>query len=401
MKVIKIEDNVFTHKKSSIKGLNKSNLYCIDLELIELLNRLEYPIKKEFAIERMVKFIQYFISNMDNYTMNINSDILIDIFTRDHYKKYITLLSDNNIIQCIRNENGQYYTIGEKSKRYSLYGKWRDCNDLCLVMFDKKISLNKIINENIKELNLDNRMINTVINKLSVDYESAIKAEIDYYINSGSSLSNLRKRINRLLETKIKRYIKKGYKVHRVYHSFSNLSRVSREYLNIKMNNIDLKNSQPLLLVSYLKENGYDIDLNYQKDCEEGNFYEQFYHTVKEDANDDKDIWRNNVKIGLYKSIYFNFNDKSPYNKRFMELYPSTYTSIKFINDREENLACLLQNREAELFNNLKLKSSKYYFTLFDAIYFDDKKDILDILEQINDFFKRNGIKVKTEIKIK
>ena len=191
--------------------------------------------------------------------------------------------------------------------------------------------------------------------------------------------------------------IKKGNKVDRVFHTFSNISKISRKHLNIPMNNVDLSNSQPLLLVSYLKENGYGVDLNYQIDCEEGTFYGNFYDVDANDYDVDSEVWKNNVKVGLFKSIYFNFNEKSLYNKRFLELYPYTYTSIKFMNDRDEKLACLLQNKEAELFNNLKLNHSNYFFTIFDAIYFDDKRDLLSILEQINNFFKKNGIKARTK----
>ena len=399
MNIIKIEDNLFTHKKSTIKGLNKSNLYCIDLKLIELLDSLEYPIKKDLAIENILKFLQHFMSEMKEYCCNISSNDLRGYFG-GNYSRYMDLLKENEIISDIINKNGKFFTQGKQHKKYTLFGKWRDSDNLCLILFDKKVKVDKSINENINVLNLDKRIIDTVINKLNINYESALKAEIDYYINSGISLSNLRKRINKLLQTKQRRYIKKGNQVNRVFHTFSNVSKISRKHLNIPMNNVDLKNSQPLLLVSYLKDNGYDVDLNYQIDCEEGKFYENFYNVDPNDYNYDEEIWRTNVKIGLYRSIYFKFNDKSPYNKRFMELYPYTYTSIKFINDREENLACLLQNREAELFNNLKLKNSKYYFTLFDAIYFDNKKDLLEIIEQINDFFKKDSIKVRTEIKL-
>jgi hypothetical protein len=400
MNIIKIDDNLFTQKKNTIKKISNENLYCIDIELLEYLQLLEYPIKKELALENILKFIQYFTSKMEDCCININSKELRNIFG-GNYKDYLFILKEKGVITDIPNESGKFYEKGKYSKKYTFFSKWRNSNDLCFVIFDKKIKMIKYIDDNIKELNLDKRMINTVMNKLSINYELALKDEIQYYIdNNNNDINGLRKRINRLLDTKQKRYIKKGNNVNRIYHSFFNISKISRKHLNIKMNMIDLKSSQPIILISYLKNNNYMFDNNYQTDCENGIFYQSFYEVDPNDYNIDPEVHKNNVKVGLYKGIFFNFNEKSLYNKKFKELYPRTYTSIKYINELGENLAIILQNREAELFNNLKLKDSKYFFTLFDAVYFNEKTDLIYLLDQINDFFKKDGISPITEQKL-
>lgn len=57
-------------------------------------------------------------------------------------------------------------------------------------------------------------------------------------------------------------------------------------------------------------------------------------------------------------------------------------------------LASILQNLESELFNNLKIKNSEYYFTLFDAIYFSDEVDEYDLRRQIIDYFQKLDLTV-------
>jgi hypothetical protein len=50
-------------------------------------------------------------------------------------------------------------------------------------------------------------------------------------------------------------------------------------------------------------------------------------------------------------------------------------------------LVSRLQNLESELFNNLSPEKSKKYFTLFDAIFFNNKQDAGALWFTIEKFF--------------
>lgn len=398
--IIPIDNDIFDNK--DISKVNTRSIYCIDLKLITLLLSIEnYPQKKFLSIEKLLQFIQWFEMNMDDENSMSIAALFLKKKINKHYKRYMDILSDNKIITPIKNNSGKYYQSGIETKKYRLLENWTKDNDLCLVYFDnddRNIEVN--IDENIINMNIDKRMISTITSKLKIDYTSALKAEILNWQEKGFTTARLRKRLSKLFSSKDYRYIKKGYKVDRIYHSFSNISKISRNYLNIPMCNIDLKNSQPLFLIAYLIENNMDYDLSYKNDCESGEIYLNFYNTRKEDFSNDIDELRSNVKKAIYKNIFFGFNENSLYNKRFKELYPKVWMSLKNINDSGDTLAGILQNREASLFNNLNPKKSKYYFTLFDAIYYSDKSDTINILDNINTFFNKLGIKVETDIKI-
>ena len=398
--IVPIDNNLFDSKY--FPKINTNKVYCVDIDLMTLLiSKDDYPHKKDLSVKKILSFIQWFECNMDeDNTLNISWKYLKSNLDKN-YKKYMDILADNKIITPIKNESGKYYQTGVETKKYRILEKWVQNNELCLVYFeDNKRSIEVRIDDNIKDLNIDKRHIYTVTSKLKVNYTDALKDEILNWKEKGFTTNRLRKRLNKLFSTKDFRFIKKGPNVDRVYHSFSNISKISRKHLNIPMNNIDIKNSQPLILVTYLLDENLPIDKTYQEDCESGEFYLKFYSTRGEDYSKDEEEWRSNVKVGLYKSIFFNFNESSLYNKKFRELYPKTWNSLKVIKTNGQSLSKLLQNKEAEIFNSIVPKNSKYFFTLFDAIYYSDKDDTPGLLEDINSFFNQKNIKVKMDIKL-
>ena len=56
-----------------------------------------------------------------------------------------------------------------------------------------------------------------------------------------------------------------------------------------------------------------------------------------------------------------------------------------------------MQNLEASLFNKIIPKKLKFYFTLFDANYFNNEQDAEEIKIKVNAFFKQLGVTVKVE----
>ena len=63
-----------------------------------------------------------------------------------------------------------------------------------------------------------------------------------------------------------------------------------------------------------------------------------------------------------------------------------------------DTFAAKLKNIVASIFNQLRPVKSKYYFTLFDAIYFTDSKDIVDLTEQIRQRFAEYGLVPKSRM---
>ena len=96
---------------------------------------------------------------------------------------------------------------------------------------------------------------------------------------------------------------------------------------------------------------------------------------------------KNDVKKPLYSAIYFDFKPQKKIAQKFKHLYPLTYNSIETLHAGGKTMASMLQNLEASVFNNIAPKESKYYFTLFDAIYYIDEADKTGLIKQIEDKF--------------
>ena len=109
---------------------------------------------------------------------------------------------------------------------------------------------------------------------------------------------------------------------------------------------------------------------------------------------------RTEIKKLLYKSIFFDFKPKSDITKKFQTLYPLVYSELEILNvkDNETKNAGRLQNIEAEIFNNLVPTKSKYYFTLFDAIYFTSLEDMGELILKMTNKFQEMGLSPKFKI---
>ncbi|MFA9213051.1 MAG: hypothetical protein ACEQSR_04290 [Candidatus Methylacidiphilales bacterium] len=233
------------------------------------------------------------------------------------------------------------------------------------------------------------------IKNVTVDLKQAFKAEITNYVENNLLQKTLKIRLQFLLALVYNiRYIKKGKKVDRYFHSISNLSKISRKFLtinNMKFHELDVSNCQPLLLVYYLKVNCHSFDEAYIQDCENATFYSKFF-TKKPTAKDLKQL-----KKGILSCVYFGFEENNKINKKFKVLYPLTHLALKYIHENKIELAVELQNLEAEVFNNLIPKESNHFFTIFDSINFDNIADKEDLTSQIEQKFKSLGLSVKVK----
>ena len=365
-------------------------IYINDLDLISNLLSIKLPIEnKRIALRNILDFLTYIDNKINikgNTLISISSKELIKYFNRDNYKEYMKILKELEIISDVPYLDGTFYKKGSLYKQYRVHNEYLNKENLAIIVLEDDRSKERFNNE---IEGLDERYIKTIKN-LEINVKEAIKAEMEYYKEKDLTIFNLRNRISRILYTRRRRFIKKGKSVDRIYHSFSNVSKVSRKYINIKMFDVDIKNCQPLLLVALLKQLNLEFDIEYKFDCEIGNFYEQFIGI--------KNYTRDDVKEQLYKNIFFGFNRNNIINKEFKKIYPNTWNSLSIIKESNISLASQLQNLESELFNNLIPKKSKHFFTLFDSIYFDNINDIQKIIEEINKFFNDKGIKVQTEI---
>lgn len=390
--------------KKEIKLLkNSTSSFVVQTKVFhELLQIENYPIKsKKLAITNILEFLEYLDKNLyesHNDKVAIPKSVFESYFTSHHYTKYQDLLSKLNIITVTPHPDGTLYTCNYEGKegpvvpsKCKLYKVGFD-----YITNDKQLSLiipeqrNTTIKTDNQIPGLDKRYTNT-INTIGIDLIAAIESEIEVYRKGEINFVSLTCRLHRLFQMKRKRFIKYGPNVNRIYHSLSNVSKISRKHLDIKMFYLDVKNCQPLLLCALMKRDNYTIDDQYQKDCENAVFYENFYSIY----NDDRCI----TKVMTYRHIFFGFKPHEEINKQFKALYPNTWDYLYQISKTDVSLASRLQNLEAELFNNLSPEKSKKYFTLFDAIFFEKKEDSCELWLKIEKFFGELGLRVKLDFK--
>ncbi|MFC6095793.1 hypothetical protein ACFPVY_03970 [Flavobacterium qiangtangense] len=366
----------------------QTNVYCTGIDFLGNLLALEkYPIaNKRIAVKNILSFLAHLDESLKKNSTTvvaINQEILIKYFSRDKYVDYVNLLKKMKVMTAVPYENGTFYNFVDKkkSKQYRIHSEFLN-QDLALLIINAKNDIEVTIDGK-----FDKKMVKTILN-IEVDLKAAI---LDEVANKQSN-NSLRCRLSILLRLYSVRWVKTGQNVDRIYHSLSNVSRISRKHIHIKGNhfhNIDIKNCQPLLLCYLLLKNGLEVDESYKKDCENGRLYERF---IEEGAS------REETKVLLYKAIYFAFKPKRDIALKFKELYPATFKSLQVISSDEIKMATKLQNLEASIFNKLAPQKSKNYFTLFDAIYFTDGNDILHLTKDIEDKFAAFGIKPKLSI---
>lgn len=367
-----------------------SDIKIIPTETFEKLLGVNFPIKKEFAIKQVSEFLMYLnILIEENETYNelvIEQEVFIKYFSRDTYVRFKEILKEIEVLTPIGKDiPGSYCLYDYKNKiakSYQVYSTYVKLDKYTLLFFDRKKETVKNIDF---KCSLNEKMLNTLTNE-NLDYQQVFEKEIAYHIEMKTSTFSLVIRLSRALSINCSRWAKFGTKVKRIYHSFSNLSRVTRKCFETSFNCIDLKNAQPTLLLCYLVKMKLDFEQEYKTACESGQFYELFTTSL--------DMTRDAVKLECYSSIFFDFKIKSIVNRKFKTMFPKLWQILKDIDETKEiSLASILQNTEAEIFNNLTVKHSSKFYTLFDAIYFNNIKDKTVIEKQLLKIQKKLGIK--------
>lgn len=380
------------------------NLFIANQTLIHDINSSFYFKNKSIAVYNILSFLQYFQSMMDNdNNLNVSKETFEKYFERNSISNIKRFLSLSNILKQILNENGKSYDKEAGiCKRYHLTNEYLLNDEIYLVLFKKNNTTKKFSKD--KNIDIDKRYINTIKN-IEINIVNAFNAEYQNYLIV-SNLTKFKSRINKLFTFYNEdRYIKKGSKVNRIYHNLTNLSSISRQFLNVKFNDIDIPNCQPMLLLYILKDNNLEYDTNYYNDCVEGLFYSKFINesynvTIKENNTFYKkrilieDV--SNIKVELYKNVFFKFNEKSEINKKFKELYPETWLSFKnYIQTLNVNAAYVLQNLEASIILPIIPTKSKHWYNLHDQISFDNIDDYEIVVNSILKKFANVGIILK------
>lgn len=374
----KINSTQFENFDCSVIGVNT---------MAKLLAYDKYPIKnKTIAVSNVLKFLRavdFKVAKADKTVVKINSKLIIQYLSRNAYKAYMDILKELRILSKVPYDDGTFYSYGEVeyAQQYQLYNEYINDNELCIVLTNSG-NIGMVVDCK----NYNKKMVKTVRN-VEIDYTGAVNAEIQHHKLNNTTINSLRVRLNVIFNLNSKRFLKKGFKVDRVYHSLTNISRVSRKFLTLNsedFNDVDVKNCQPLLLCYLLLSKGLEVDAQYKHDCEIGNLYENFI-TV------DKD--RSQTKVEMYKNIYFAFQPNSKIAQTFEKLYPKTFKSLEILSNEPEEMACMLQNIEAEIFNGIVPNKSKGYYTLFDSVYFTDIEDCVQIIKEIKERFNKYQIK--------
>jgi hypothetical protein len=400
------------HGNVPIKKFTENKVFIFNINSInEILNMGDELIfikrRKRQAVLQLFEFLSFLRS--EERTMTISQRTFQRYFSKNYYKAFMELLIKKGYITPIPDPiTGLYYLKDEFSRKFYI-NRSKLNDDPAIIMFpdgeQKKVDYTRCDERMDEYLDKHPKFVYTILNA-EIDVEKAIMAEVEYcFENNQEKL--IAHRLRAILNLSNERYIHKGGKVNRIFTSLTNLSRVSRKFLMIDglpFLDVDVKQCQPNLLLSYLSDNPFVFDQTYQDDLEANVFYERLVgltgsFRTKDSGN--KEVFmtldRDLAKIQLYKSIFFRFNEGNLVNQKFRELYPLTWISLKRIHKMKGNvkLAGLLQNHEAEIFRSIPpLEHSVGYHLLFDSIYFTSPHDLPVVYHHLKDEFKNRGVDV-------
>lgn len=366
------------------------------------------------VFSKLFDFLQWLdnrIENGDPSFIPINNSILVSFFGK-WYGYYLDLLKELNILIRVPYDDGSWYKEEVRPCRYRITNHYKRSKQLSIVKQGGKKRVGLKIHS---DLNID-RKFKKAIRGSDIDFSSFLIEEKLLLRKGEITFNQLRVRISQVLRTYQSRYIKKGKSVDRIFHSFSSVPRTARGHLISPYGQgyyeLDIANCHPTLLIILLKSMNLGIDESYLNDVQTGNLYQRFIDVkgprMKYDNRsnirqlvDIRFANKNDVKPEFFSAILYDFKPKHPLAIKFRDLYPITYDSIQSLYTGEDStLASQLQNLEASVFNGLKPKHSRHFFTLHDAIYFTDRKDYDALRKKISRSFKKHGIKVRQHLKI-
>jgi hypothetical protein len=384
-----IEKLEVLEKKSILQFVPK------ELEYLTKTKKIEHKgknIKTSYMIDIIHKFItRRFFTNRES--INLSSEILRKIYGTS-YNYVISYLTDNDIL--IKKSN---YCVGVKCNTYSLGEKYLTGNKGELIRWKnsdtilmKKWKQNLLVNE-VEKLNNTKKINKSVKNKLiedlfhvEVDYKKASEClaklfedgtidDIGYWKNKLSIES---------IEDGSIFHVEDDYG--RFHTNYTVLKRVIRDdHVTIdgeEVEELDIKNSQPLFLSILMKEHGFPIGNpieyeRYYKSVRNGTIYEEFMAISG---------WnRRKCKDAMYKVLFANNTlrgKNAKINRYFKSIYPEVWNWLKMVKDSAGDhriIAHELQKKESNLiFEHICCKiyqdlPNTRIFTVHDSIFFQKK----------------------------
>ncbi|MEG1009870.1 MAG: hypothetical protein RSF67_08710 [Clostridia bacterium] len=351
------------------------------------------------------------------------------------YYEILDFLTTNNFIEVITTKNGKSFSIGNKSKHYSLTERGFKCvNQLDLntlnpkiiksfesikedVVFyspnleakkyTKKIKLTKtetdinVLDINFKEKEITKIIENPIITRtcdilLDVYNNMIDRKGFEEYLKTVNK-DRIEDKLRSVKSFKLNPYANISSKTGRLFSNLTNLSRdIREEFLNYKWS-IDVKNAQFVFLCVLLKNDIKILDestLKFIKLCSDGNIYEHMMEVL------DKD--RDYVKKWMYRLAFDSNLEKYEQRntlgnkKLFRAEFPQVFNYMKtFKKDKGITIVTALQQIESDIFIDGLLDEficDYSVLSLHDSIYcFDDRLDIkivenklIDICNSLN-----------------
>jgi len=383
----------FLSSKTSLLQFLPSNLS----ELINGRETVEYDgirLKSSYLIDIVhTLLIKYYTLSKNDIKINffnLSSTILQRKYG-NRYAFYFYYLMENNIIEIVSE-----YLVGSKSKTYALTDitlkseilRYRNSDTVLLKKHKKSMLDNEIksINYSPIELDIRKKLIDD-LNYVSIDMTKSIN--ILNQIESSESKSK-------------NAYSVESIKLGDIFYNFDDFGRMHTNFTILKsdirksclyiedesIEELDIRNSQPLFLALILSKNLENIDseeYKFFKNCViKGEIYKYFM--------DECDVYdKKSVKELIYK-VLFGRNKPNKENKIFKSLFPSIYKFIRAYKKKKgdyRTLAYLLQRSESNFLFNKFVKSlyeeidGIRLFTIHDSVSYPTKyskkvKDIFD-----------------------
>jgi len=346
-------------KKVEYKGINLKCSYLINI-----------------IHELIIKF--HFSKNTD-ITFKLSSIILKKRYN-EHYNYYIDYLCEQGFMSMVSN-----YCVGKKTKTYKLniehiYNviRWKNYDKILLKKIDNRYE-SSITEMNFSSISIDVRKkLIESLTKIDIDYDEALKF-IDY-----------KRKIGEMCEPKYQKNLISIENINSksIYFNFDDYGRFHTNFTILKrevrnrclsidnemLDEIDIKNSQPLFFAVLLKKELPYINgdtKRYFDLVKQGLIYEDIIEKSKLTK-------RFEAKELMYKVLFGNnVKTNKKLNKIFQKLYPSVYEYIlEFKENRTsyKELSHELQKMESDFIFNTVIKEiyEKYpdiiLFTIHDSI---------------------------------
>ncbi len=300
-----------------------------------------------------------------NY-VNLNLDLLRKLVSKDYAKKFLDDLVNYGIIEC-----DNHFYKSSKSKGYRLKEEFKKDKFKLLKIKDEELNskLDNILLKELKEL-LESTSsygyVTQCMEKLDLDRPKALRYVRDKMKDDKEKRVDFCKTVIDIFTEKFAHVDDVGNRLH---NNLTNAPSEFRKYLSYKGEKLwqcDIRNSQPLFLYCFLRDNcivsSEELEKYRNVVCNYG-FYEFFAEKLNIilDASN-----RGEFKKNIFGGVLFNSNKKdlSDYEKVFKQEFPEIFFIVRKIKSESyKDVAIMLQKTE-----------SKFIFTCIDELMFITKK---------------------------